>query len=159
MEKIAILTSTTPLRKTTTRRGLTKQRMNLQALLDLADQFDVIIIASLAHDQVFEYMARHLSREIRPKFRLYPRSFFHSMRTPEVLRTADDPRNPGWERILSENRVTFEPFRSKLDQHNNYHQDRFDWKRLGDFITDPRVAMVTGSEGQLFFETPRAAKR
>ncbi|GAH63756.1 unnamed protein product, partial [marine sediment metagenome] len=78
MEKIAILTSTAPLRKTTTRGGITKQRLDMQACFDLAERFDVVIIGSLAHDQVYEYMERHLSREVRPKFRLYGRAFFHS---------------------------------------------------------------------------------
>lgn len=159
MEKIAILTSTSPLRKTTTRGGATKQRLNMQACFDLAERFDVVIIGSLAHDQVFEYLERHLSREVRPKFRLYGRAFFHSFSTPEVLRTTDDPRDAGWQRILSENSVEFEVLRSRLGADNRYRQEKFEWRNLGTFVTDPRVTLVTGGEGQLFYETPSAANR
>jgi len=158
MEKIAILTSTAPLRKTTTRGGATKQRLNFQACLDLAERFDVIIAGSVAHDNVFDYLQRHLPREVRPKFRFYPRSFFHSFRTPEILRTTDDPRNPGWEQILSENGIRFEVLRSKIGPDNRYHQQKFDWKHLEVFITDPRVTLVEGGEGQMFFEQPLAAR-
>lgn len=159
MESIAILTSTAPLRKITTRRGTTKQRLNMEGCIDLAEQFDVVIIGSLSHDEVFAHVARNLPREARPKFRLYPRSYFHSFRTPEVLRTAEDPRNPGWERILSENGIKFEVLRSILGEDNLYHQQKFDWRNLTQFITDDRVTLVSGSEGQLFLETPAAAKR
>jgi hypothetical protein len=157
MEQMAVLTSTAPLRKTTTRRGVTKQRLNLEACIELAERFDVIIIGSLSHDEVFDHIARNLPREARSRFRLYPRSFFHSFRTPDIMRTTDDPRNPGWERILSENGIAFEVLRSLLGEDNRYHQEKFDWRLLGSFITDERVTLVTGSEGQLFFEKPRAA--
>lgn len=159
MEKIAVLPSTSPLRKTTTRHGTTKQRLNMEACIELSQQFDVIIIGSLSHDEVFSHISRNLPREARPKFRLYPRSYFHSFRTPEVMRTTDDPRTPGWERILSENGIKFEVLRSILGNDNTYHQEKFDWRDLGQFITDERVTLVTGSEGQLFFETPAAAAR
>jgi len=158
MEQIAILNTTSPLRKTTTRAGATKQRMNLQACIELAERFDVIIIGSLAHDDVFEYLARHLPRDVRPKFRLYGRSFFHSFHTPEVLSTTDDPRNTGWQRILSENSVQFEVLRSRLGSDNRYRQEKFDWHDLESFVTDPRVTLVTGSEGQMFFEKPTNAR-
>jgi hypothetical protein len=158
MEQIAILNTTSPLRKTTTRAGATKQRMNLQACIELAERFDVIIIGSLAHDDVFEYLARHLPRDVRPKFRLYGRSFFHSFHTPEVLSTTDDPRNTGWQRILSENSVQLEVLRSRLGSDNRYRQEKFDWHDLESFVTDPRVTLVTGSEGQMFFEKPKNAR-
>ena len=159
MERIAILNSTSPLRKTTTRGGVTKQRMDLQVCIELAERFDVIILGSLAHDQVFEYLARHLPRDVRPKFRLYGRSFFHSFHTPETLSAADDPRNIGWQRILSENGVQFDVLRSRLGPDNRYRQEKFTWHELESFITDPRVILVTGGEGQLFYEQPTAARR
>jgi hypothetical protein len=159
MEQIAILTSTAPLRKTTTRGGVTKQRLGMQACLDMAERFNVVIIGSLAHDEVYEYLERHLSREVRPKFRLYGRTFFHSFSTPEVLRTTDDPRNVGWQRILSENGVAFEVLRSRLGPDKRYRQEKFKWRNMATFITDPRVTLVTGGEGQLFYEKPSAANR
>lgn len=159
MEQIGILTSTSPLRKTTTRSGVTKQRMNLQACMEMAERFDVIIIGSLAHDEVYEFLARHLPRDVRPKFRLYGRSFFHSFQTPEVLSKTDDPRNIGWQRLLSENGVQFEVLRSRLGPDNRYRQEKFDWHDLETFVTDPRVTLITGSEGQLFFEQPKNPRR
>lgn len=155
MEQIAILTSTAPLRKTTTRHGVTKQRLNLEACIELAERFDVVIVGSLSHDEVFEHLARSLPPVARAKFRLYPRSFFHSFRTPDIMRTTDDPRNPGWERILSESGIQFEVLRSILGDDNRYHQEKFDWRTLGSFISDERVTLVMGSEGQLFYERPR----
>jgi len=159
MEDIAILTSTAPLRKTTTRHGRTKQRLNLDACLELAERFDVVIIASLSHDSVFEYVGRHLPREVRPKFRLYPRSFFHSLDASERTALTDDPRNAGWEHILSENGIEFEVLKSKIGADHRYRQQKFDWRNLGAFVTDPRVTLITGGEGQLFFEKPEAAAK
>ncbi len=159
MEKIAILTSTAPLRKTATRGGVTKQRIDFGACEELAKRFDVIIVGSLTHDDVFEYIARHLPREARPKFRLYPRSFFHGFRTAEILGKTDDPRTPGWERILSENGIDFEVLRSRIGADNRYDQQKFDWHKLGHFITDDRVMLVTGGEGQLFYDRPAAIEK
>jgi hypothetical protein len=159
MEKIAILTSTSPLRKTATRMGVTKQRLNMDACLELAKRFDVIIIGSLSADDVFKYVETHLHPDIRPKFRLYPRSFFHSFRTDEIMSTTDDPRNPGWQQILSENGIKFEVLRSRIGADQRHRQEKFAWDRLTDYITDPRVSLVSGGEGQLLFDKPAASGR
>jgi len=157
MDKIAILVSTAPLRKTTTRRGVTKQRLNLEACVELGEKFDITIVGSLTADEVYAYIERHVPASLRPKFRLYPRSFFHRFRTEEVLRTTDDPRDAAWQQILSENGIEFEVLRSRLGADNRYEQKKFAWDRLSQFITDPRVTLVTGSEGQLLYDTPEAA--
>ena len=60
MERIALVVSTAPLRKTTTRHGVTKQRLNMEACLELAKRFDLIIIGSLSADEVFKYIEDHL---------------------------------------------------------------------------------------------------
>jgi len=157
MERIAILTSTAPLRKTSSRQGVTKQRINLQAAVELATRFDVVIVGSLTADEVYDHFARSLPREVGPKFRLYPRSFFHGFRTREIMRTTDDPRNPGWQQILSENGIQFEVLRSKIGLDHRHTQHKFSWEALGQFVADPRVMLVTGGEGQLFYEKPVAA--
>jgi len=159
MEKIAILVSTAPLRKTTTRQGVTKQRLNMQACVELGEQFDTVIVGSLTADEVFAHVERNLPPLLRPRFRLYPRSFFHRFRTDEVLRTTDDPRDAAWQQILSENGVPFEVLRSRLGRDNRYQQQKFAWDKLGVFVTDPRVTLVTGSEGQLLYDTPEAAAK
>lgn len=156
MERIAILTSTAPLRKTTTVRGVTQQRLATEACLELGRRFDLIIVGSLTADEVFKYIEDHLPREIRPKFRLYPRSFFHGFRTDEVLRTTDDPRNPAWEQILSENGIRFDVLRSTIGDDYRHVQQKFRWDRMTDFIMDRRVTLVSGGEGQLLYETPKA---
>ena len=144
MEKIAVLTSTAPLRKTTTRRGTTKQRLNMDAVTELSERFDVVIIGSLAADKVYEYIERHLPREARP-------------RSEESLSSTDDPLNAAWTQILSENAIRFEVLRRK-DSHNPHNRhEKFDWRNIGGFITDNRVTLVSGGEGQLFYDTPIAA--
>ena len=152
MEQIAILTSTSPLRKTTTRRGVTKQRFNLDACLELADRFDVIIIGSLAADEVYQYVENHLPREIRSKFRLYPRSFFHQFRTENPVEAADDLRDPAWQQILSENGIRFDPMRTRVGKDGRKRQKKFSWVELHIFIRDERVSLVTGGEGTLLYE-------
>jgi hypothetical protein len=154
MARIAILTSTAPLRKTSSVHGVTKQRLNLQAAIELAGRFDMIVLGSLTADEVYAHFAAILPREVRPKFRLYPRSFFHGFRTQEVLRTTDDPRNAGWQQILSENGIEFEVLRSRVGADQRHVQKKFSWEELGHFITDARVTLVTGGEGQLFYEAP-----
>ncbi|HUU31330.1 MAG TPA: hypothetical protein VMY69_04440 [Phycisphaerae bacterium] len=158
MEKIAVLTSTAPLRKTTTRRGMTKQRLNMDAIAELAERFDEVIIGSLTADEVYEYLERHLPREARPRFHLYPRSFFHKFRTEEVLGTTDDPLNVAWTQILSENAIRFEVLRRKAGHSPHSLHEKFEWRHISDFITDERVTLVTGGEGQLFYDSPSAAR-
>jgi len=156
MEKIAILVSTAPLRKTTTRRGATRQRLNMQACVELGEQFDTVIVGSLTADEVYAYLEQHLPPAIRPKFRLYPRSYFHRFRTDEVMRTTGDPRDAAWQQILSENGIEFDVLRSRLGVGSRYVQQKFAWDNLSQFVTDPRVTLVTGAEGQLFYEVPEA---
>jgi hypothetical protein len=159
MLKIAILTSTSPLRKTTTRHGVTKQRFNMDAVLELAMRYDVVIIGSLSADEVFQYVEEHLPRDARPKFRLYARSFFHRFNADEAGHASDDPRNPGWEQILSENDVKFEVLRSRIGADQRHTQQRFSWEKLSLYIRDPRVTLVTGGEGTLLYEKPEAAAK
>ena len=158
MEKIAVLTSSAPLRKTTTHHGTTKQRLNMDAITELAERFDVVIIGSLAADEVYEYIERHLPHEARPRFRLYPRSFFHKFRTEEVLGGTDDLLNVAWTQILSENAIRFEVLRRKAGNNPHNRHEKFEWHHISDFITDERVTLVTGGEGQLFYDSPSAAR-
>jgi hypothetical protein len=153
MEQIAILTSTASLRKTTTRHGSTKQRFNLDACLELADRFGVIIIGSLAADEVYQHVENHLPREVRSKFRLYPRSFFHKFRTENpVEAVADDLRDPAWQQILSENGIRFDSLKTRVGKDGRKRQKKFNWEELHIFIRDERVTLVTGGEGSLLYE-------
>jgi hypothetical protein len=152
MEQIAILTSTAPLRKTTTRHGATKQRLNIEACLELADRFGVILVGSLAADEVYQYVENHLPREVRSKFRLYPRSFFHQFRSADPLTAADDLRDPAWQQILSENGIRFDPMRIRVGDDGHRRQKKFNWQEFHVFVRDDRVTLVTGGEGTLLYE-------
>jgi hypothetical protein len=158
-QQIGILVSTGPLRKTATLRGRTEQRFNMEAVLELVSRFDLILVGSLTADEVFQYIEDHLPPRIKPKFRLYPRSFFHQFKTDEVMRTTDDPRNPAWQRILAENGIRFEVLRSIIGEDHRHHQQKFAWDTLTDFILDDRVMLVSGSEGTLLYDPPRTLSR
>jgi hypothetical protein len=161
MPGIAILTSTSPLRKTSTRHGVTKQRLNFQLCGELVTKFDVIIVGSTAPDEVFAHVARNLPKEMRSRFRFYNRSFFRSFLTKSTSRASSkvDPRDAGWEEILAESKISFEPIRSLPAAGSGSLSNRFDWRNMGDFITDTRVTLISGGEGQLFFEMPAGTKR
>jgi len=156
MAKIAILRSTSPLRKTSAHAGVTKQRLNLDACLQLAQMFDTVIVGSAASDEVFHYIAENLPRAARMKFRLYARSFFLQHRGQEE---SDDGRNAGWEAILAENRIAFEPIAKVGNpEPGAASQMKFDWRVMEDFVTDPHVSFVSGSEGQLLLSRPTKFK-
>jgi hypothetical protein len=158
-QQIGLLVSTSPLRKTSTFGGRSEQRFNMEAVLQLAARFDLVLVGSLTADEVFQYIEEHLPPRIKPKFKLYPRSFFHQFKTDEIMQTTDDPRNPAWERILGENGVRFEILRSVIGEDHRHHQRKFAWDIMTDFILDDRVTLVTGSEGNLKFDKPNALSR
>jgi hypothetical protein len=131
----------------------------MESCLELSKRFGVVIVGSLSADEVFKYIEEHLPPEARPNFRLYPRSYIHRFRTEEFMQQSDDPRNPAWQQILSENGVKFEVLRSRIGADHRHKQERFSWERLTDFVTDPRVVLVSGGEGQLLYEKPAATSR
>lgn len=151
MPRIAILRSTTPLRKTSAVGGVTKQRMNLDACVQLADKFDGVIVGSVAPDEVFEHISRHLPRNIRMKFRFYGRTFFMQHRGRGE---GDDGRNAGWETILAENRIDFEPIITRVGKNRQREQAKFTWQNMEEFVTDRNAVFVDGAEGQLLFSPP-----
>lgn len=151
MPRIAILTSTSPLRKTSARSGVTKQRLNIDICMQLAEKFDVVIVGSVAADEVFDHISRNLPRSARMKFRFYARSFFTSQRSHEE---GDDGRDAGWETILAENRIEFEPIITKTLPGKSREQVKFTWRDMADFVTDKDVVFISGSEGQLLYGRP-----
>jgi hypothetical protein len=156
VRRIAILTSTRPLRVTTTRRNRTKERFNSAAALELAERFDVILVGSTASDSVFEYIGRHLTAGMRQKFHFYNRTYFESYAGRSLLGKSKDERSEGWRAILRENGIEHELTAKVLGDDFEYHSKPFDWTEIGDFISDKRVMLVTGKDGQLFYEKPRA---
>ena len=152
MASVAILTSTSPLRKTSSQGGVTKQRLNIDAAIQLADKFDMVIVASTAADEVFDHIARNLPRSARIRYRFYGRSFFAKRRSD----ANDDGRSSGWETILAENRVDFEPI---ITVARGGEKRKFDWRAMEDFVVDPDVTFVTGGEGQLFYAKARKVRK
>jgi len=156
MPSIAILTSTAPLRKTSAQGGVTKQRLNIDICVQLADKFDVVIVGSAAPDDVFDHISRNLPRSVRIKFRFYARSFFSA----QPKRDADDDgRHAGWEAILAENHIAFEPLLTRVRPDRRTEQIKFDWRQMEDFVTDKNVTFVSGSEGQLLYSFPKKRAR
>lgn len=154
MPKIAILTSTSPLRKTSAQFGVTKQRLNIDICVQLADKFDVVIVGSAAADDVFDHISRNLPRSVRLRFRFYSRSFFAAQPTRDE---GDDGRTAGWEAILAENRITFEPLVTRTKPDRTTEQVKFDWRKMEEFVTDKNVSFVSGSEGQLLYARAKKA--
>jgi hypothetical protein len=143
--RIAILTSTTALRKTSSRNGISQQRMNVEAALKLSEEFDVVIVGSTAADEVFEYLGSHLPRQSRQKFRFYSRSYF---KTQKPLFPGDDGRNSGWQNILLENQI---PFEQEVDDQERRDTVTFNWRAIDKFVRSNRVTFVTGAEGQMIY--------
>ncbi len=143
--RVAILTSTTALRKTSSRNGISQQRMNVDAALKLSNDFDVVIVGSTAADEVFEYLGSHLPRTSRQKFRFYARSFF-KMQKP--LGPGDDGRNGGWQNILKDNQIPFDP---EASDPQTQEPVPFNWRNIDQYIRSSKVTFVTGAEGQLIY--------
>jgi hypothetical protein len=158
-QRIALLTSTAPLRKTGTFQGVARQRFNMEAALELSMRYDLVIVGSLSSDEVFEYIEEHLPPHVKPKFKFYNRTFFHKYKTDEVFEKTDDPRNAGWEDILKENNVRFEVLRSVIGDDHRHHQMKFAWDNLTNFILDDRVTLVSGNEGNILHDKPIALER
>lgn len=155
MAKVAILRSTAPLRKTSSRFGVTKQRLNLDTCMQLTENFDVVIVGSVAADDVFDHISRNLPRSIRLVFRFYTRTFFMEQAGRE---DGDDGRNAGWESILAENHIEFDPLITKTMPDRSREQVKFNWRNMEEFINDRNVTFVSGGEGQLLFSKPAKFK-
>lgn len=147
--RIAILTSTTALRKTSSHNGISQQRMNIDIALKLSEEFDLIIVGSSAADEVYEYLASRLPRQSRQKFRFYARSFFKSQKPAGP---GDDGRNAGWQNILLENQI---PFELQATDPRTREQLNFNWRNIDLFIRSNKVSFVTGAEGQLIYTKAR----
>ena len=152
MPNIAILTSTSPLRKTSAQFGVTKQRLNIDICVQLADRFDIVIVGSAAPDDVFDHISRNLPRSVRLRFRFYSRSFFSAQPSRHE---GDDGRIAGWEAILAENHISFDPLITRTKPDRTTEQVQFDWRKMEEFITDKSVTFVNGNEGQLLYTRPK----
>lgn len=142
MARIAILTTSRPLRTQVVKRGKVKQVLNGKMLGDLGSNYDVVIIGSTASDEFYEYLNKILPLNQRSRFRLYGRSFFTAQ--PQVDENNDpaDQRSMGWMTILKENRINFEPVRKTMGDDLLPRIENFNWQNMAAFILDDRVEVI-----------------
>ena len=105
MRRIAILTSTRPIRQRLQEIGRTVETLDPRKCQMLAQQYDVIILGSRASDVFYQRIKSTLPRGIRDKFRFYSRSYFESFKRRGNLPSEFDDRTEGWKQILEANRA------------------------------------------------------
>ena len=143
MQKIAVLTSTRPLRERTQEIGRTVETLSPIKCTRLAQDYELVIIGSRASDDFFERIKGALSLKMRGKFRLYSRSFFNRFKRPGTVPNEYDNRDEGWQEILRANGITFVTRARVLGDGFKYAESIFRWSRLTDFVTDERVTFIT----------------
>jgi len=148
--KIAILTSTKPLRGRFMEGGRQVERLDPSRLMMLADAFDLIIIGSRAHEDFYARMKRALSRKVRRKFVLYSRTFFDRFTHTQDLAGPVNDRDEGWKEILRENGIDFVgEITIRLDEGTK----AFCWTEIEQFLQDGRTKVIEAD-----FFRPRAAR-
>lgn len=142
MARIAILTTSKPLRTQVVKRGKVKQVLNGKMIGELGSNYDLVIIGSTASDEFYEYLNKILPLNQRSRFRLYGRSFFTAQ--PQIDENNDpaDQRSVGWMTILKENRINFEPIRKTMGDDLLPRIEAFNWVNMAAFILDDRVEVI-----------------
>jgi len=144
-EKIAILTTTKPLRRIKSKAGRVYEAVDARACMALATAFDLIIVGSTASDELYRRIYSHLTVKSRQKFRMYSKSFFSEFAQHKgflFTRRRKDERDAGWQEILKRNRVRYELTRKVFGEDFRYHIEDFNWRNIDKFITDPRVTVI-----------------
>ena len=151
--KIAILTSTKPLRGRFMEGGQQVERLDPSRLMMLADAFDLIIIGSRAHEDFYVRMKRALSRKAKRKFVFYSRAFFDRFTHTQDLAGPVNDRDEGWKEILRENGIDFVgEITIRLDALHEGTK-AFCWTEIEQFLQDGRAKVI----GADFFR-PRGAR-
>ena len=143
IRKIAILTSTRPLRELIQEIGRSVETLSPRKCTALADEYDLILVGSRASDDFYERIKSALPRKVLEKFRLYPRSFFDRFKRRGGVPAEYDNRDEGWKEILQANGVSFVAEARLLSGNYTYEERTFHWTRLADFIRDDRVTVLT----------------
>lgn len=141
-KKIAILTSTRPLREVTTEIGHTVETLSPQKCHELAEAYDLVIIGSRASDDFYERIKGVLTRKMLSKFRFYSRSFFERFRRRRGSPYGYNDIDEGWLEILQTNNISFVRKTRMLDGNYQYDKQHFRWMRLADFVRDDRVTII-----------------
>ena len=140
--KIAILTSTRPLRERTMEIGREMETLSPKKCAALAEQYDLIILGSRASDDFYERIRGSLPRKVLDKFRMYSRSFFDRFKRRGLLPSEYDDRDEGWKEILQANGIAFTPAARLLTDSDRNQDVPFRWTRLEHFIRDDRVTVI-----------------
>ena len=140
--KIAILTTTKPLRQSVQEIGRTLETLSPSKCRDLAEQYDLVIIGSRASDEFYERIRAALPRKLLEKFQLYPRSFFDRFKRRGDEVSEYDDRDEGWKEILKANEISFVTMARVIGSDFKTDERPFHWTRLADFIRDKRVTVV-----------------
>lgn len=141
-KKIAILTSTKPLRGHFVEGGREIERLDPSRLMALTELFDTIIIGSRAHNDFYTRIRQALSRKLRRKFIFYPRAFFNRFVYTQKLSGPVDDRDEGWKEILRANNINFVlEITVGLDEFHDGIKT-FHWTEIELFLRDDRVTVV-----------------
>lgn len=143
MEKIAILTSTGPLRERVQEIGRTVEMLSPRKCNALADEYDLIILGSRASDDFYERIRMALPRKVLDRFRMYSRSFFDRFKRRGSVPSKYDDRDEGWKEILQANGIAFVTEARLLGEDYKTDERHFTWGRLADFIRDDRVTVIS----------------
>ena len=141
--KIAVLTSTRPVRERIQEIGRTVETLSPRKCADLAGEYDLVIIGSRASDDFYERIKSALPRRTLEKFRLYSRSFFNRFRRRGTVPAEYDDRDEGWKEILQANGIQFVTQATSLTGDYTYDEQTFHWTRLADFVRDDRVTVMS----------------
>jgi hypothetical protein len=140
--KIAVLTSTRPLRERTINVGREVETFSPKKCSDLAAQYDLIILGSRASDDFYDRIRASLPRKVLDKFRLYPRSFFDRFKRRGAIPNEYDDRDEGWKEILSANGINYVTSARTATESFRDAGEVFRWSRLDRFIRDDRVTVI-----------------
>lgn len=140
--KIAILTSTQPLRERSMEIGREMETLSPKKCAALAAEYDLVILGSRASDDFYERIRASLPRKVLDKFRMYSRSFFDRFKRRGALPSEYDDRDEGWKEILQANGITYSPTAQLLTRNYSNEEVSFRWTRIERFIHDDRVTVI-----------------
>ncbi len=140
--KIAILTSTRPLRERSMEIGREVETLSPKKCAELAQEYDLVIIGSRAADDFYERIRGALPKKALDKFRLYSRGFFDRFKQRGALAGEVDDRDEGWKEILRANGVGYVTVARLVADDFRSADTPFRWTHIDRFIRDDRVTII-----------------
>ena len=147
-KKIAILSSTKPLRKPVLHGGHEMEALGPDTIMSLAAKFDMVIMGSEASEKVYEMIRESLPLRSRSVLKSYSRQYFEEF-TGGRSAPADQRAqglNQVWQMILKENHIQYENRRKVILPTGEPSVREFDAKELEAFVGDPRVVFIKSRE-------------